>query len=57
VCAYRLAGKLATERRYLRHLLDRRASDRVFALTLLRLLTAYRTGSMRYGLFVFDRPR
>ncbi|MGD9511917.1 MAG: cyclopropane-fatty-acyl-phospholipid synthase family protein [Geminicoccaceae bacterium] len=56
VCACRLAGKLATERSYLRHLLDPRASDRVFALTLLRLLTAYRTGSMRYGLFVFDRP-
>ena len=56
VCAYRLAAKLATERSYLRHLLDPRAGDRVFALTLLRLLTAYRIGSMRYGLFVFDRP-
>lgn len=57
VCASRLAAKLATERHYLRYLLDRRASDRVFALTLLRLLLAYRTGSLRYGLFVFDRPR
>ena len=55
VCARRLAGKLISEPRYRRFLLDRRATDRVFALTLLRLLLAYRTGSMRYCLLVFDK--
>ena len=57
ICARRVAGKLATEPRYRRFLLDRAAADRVFALTLLRLLLAYRTGSMRYVLLLFDRPR
>ena len=56
VCARRVLGRLATDPRYRRYLLDRRATDRVFALTLLRLLLAYRTGSMRYGLMVFERP-
>ena len=28
----------------------------IFALTLIRLLLAYRTGSMRYCLLVFERP-
>lgn len=56
VCARRLLGRLATDPRYRRHLLDRRASDRVFALTLVRLLLAYRTGSVRYGLMAFTRP-
>ncbi|MFL5337874.1 MAG: class I SAM-dependent methyltransferase [Geminicoccaceae bacterium] len=55
ICTRRLAGKLATEPRYRRFLLDRHASDRNFALTLFRLLLAYRTGSMRYCLMVFDR--
>jgi tocopherol O-methyltransferase len=56
VCARRVAGKLMTDSRYRCYLRDRRATDRVFALTLARLLLAYRTGSMRYGLMVFDRP-
>ena len=50
------SARLATDPRYRRYLLDRRATDRVFALTLLRLLLAYRTGAMRYGLLVFERP-
>ncbi len=56
VCARRLAGKLASDPRYFRFLHDRRATDRIFALTLLRLLVAYRTGSMRYGLLTFSKP-
>ena len=56
VCARRLPGKLATERRYRRFLLDRTAPNRVFALTLVRLLVAYRTRSMRYGLLLFAKP-
>lgn len=56
VCATRLAGKLIGQPRYLRFLLDAQASERIFALTLLRILIAYRTGSMRYCLLVFDKP-
>jgi tocopherol O-methyltransferase len=55
VCAGRLAGKLISRPRYLRFLLDSRATDRIFILTLLRLLLAYRTGSMRYCLLVLDK--
>ena len=57
ICARRMLGKLATRPRYLRFVLDPRATDRIFVLTLFRLLLAYRTGSMRYGLLVFDKPR
>jgi tocopherol O-methyltransferase len=56
VCARRVVGKLATSARYRRFLLDRGSTDRMFALTLLRLIAAYRTGSMRYALMLFDRP-
>lgn len=45
----RLAADPATRR------LARRARDRGFALTLPRLILAYRTGAMRYGLFSFVR--
>jgi tocopherol O-methyltransferase len=55
VCAGRLAGKLISKPRYLRFLLDSGATDRIFILTLLRLLLAYRTGSIRYCLLVFDK--
>ena len=55
VCAGRLAGKLTSEPRYLRFLLASRATDRVFVLTLVRLLLAYRIGSTRYCLLVFNK--
>jgi tocopherol O-methyltransferase len=55
VCARRFAWKLAADPRYARFLLDRGGGNRVFALTLLRLLVAYRTGSMRYGLMVLAK--
>jgi tocopherol O-methyltransferase len=55
VCARRFAWKLAADPRYARFLLDQGGGNRVFALTLLRLLVAYRTGSMRYCLMVFAR--
>jgi tocopherol O-methyltransferase len=56
ICARRLLARLATQGAYRRFLRDRTALNRVFALTLVRLLVAYRTGSMRYGLFVLERP-
>jgi tocopherol O-methyltransferase len=52
ICAARLAGKLVADRSYRRFLRNARASNRIFALTLLRIWVAYRTGSMRYGLLV-----
>ena len=48
-------GSFATQPRYLRFLIDRRATNRVFAATLVRLMIAYRTGSMRYCLLVFRK--
>lgn len=40
---------------YVRFLLDRHASNRVFALTIVRLWIAFRTGAMRYGMFTLQR--
>lgn len=56
VCIKRVAAKVATDRRYAAFLLDARASNQIFALTMFRLAAAYRTGAMRYGLFVFRKP-
>ncbi len=55
ICLRRVAWKLLTDRRYLRFLLDSRAANRVFLLTLVRMIVAYRTGALRYGLFVFAK--
>lgn len=56
ICAYRLAGKLLTRPDYRRFIGNKGAENRVFALSLLRILLAYRTGSMRYGLLVASKP-
>jgi tocopherol O-methyltransferase len=55
ICARRVLGKLLTDPRYIRFLLTGTTTNRIFAVTLLRLLVAYRTGSMRYCLFVFTK--
>ena len=55
VCARRLAG-LATDPAYRRYLLDGRSRNRAFALSLARLAAAYRTGALRYGVLVADKP-
>jgi tocopherol O-methyltransferase len=55
ICIRRMLGKLFTDRRYLRFLLDGSATDRIFALTMVRILVAYRTRAMRYCLMVFER--
>jgi tocopherol O-methyltransferase len=52
----RLLAKFATNPRYLRFLFARHASNRIFALTILRICLAYRTGAMRYGVFTFVKP-
>ncbi len=56
ICARRVAARVATDGATRRFLLDRRSRNRIFALTLLRLIVAYRTGAMRYGLMSFERP-
>lgn len=56
ICARRLCWKVFTQRRYLHALFDRRNSNRVFAITLFRILAAYQTGAMRYGLFQIQKP-
>lgn len=51
----RVLGKLVTTRRYRRYLLGRDNRHRQFALSLPRLILAFRTGAMRYGVFTFER--
>ncbi len=55
ICLRRVAVRLLTTPRYLRFLLDQRAQNRVFLLTLPRLILAYRTGAMRYSVRVYRR--
>ena len=55
ICVRRLLGKLFTRGRYLRFLLDSTTTDRIFAVTMLRIMIAYRTRAMRYCLLVFRR--
>lgn len=49
----RLLVKFATSPRYLKFLFSPHENNRVFALTILRIWLAYRTNSMRYGVFTF----
>ena len=56
ICARRLAVRIATDPAYRRYLLDGRSRNRGFALSLARLAAAYRTGAMRYGVLVADKP-
>ncbi len=56
ICARRFVGKVLTDRAYMKLVASPRTRNRIFALTLPRLILAYRTGSMRYGVFVFERP-
>jgi tocopherol O-methyltransferase len=55
LCARRLVAKLLTQPSYFRFLIGNASSNRIFALTILRLLLAYRTHAMRYCLMVFER--
>jgi len=55
ICARRLLGKLVTSSKYRRALFDANNGNRVFAITLFRILAAYYTGAMQYGLFVLEK--
>ncbi len=51
----RFLTRLLTRPGYLRFLFNRHARNRVFALTIFRIMFAYRTGAMRYGIFSFTK--
>lgn len=55
-CIRRTVAHLVRHPADIAFLVDRRQSERVFALTLVRLWLAYRTGAMRYGFIVARRP-
>lgn len=55
ICVRRLLARLATQPRYFRFLMDQSSPNRIFSVTVLRLLIAYRTRSMRYCLMTFQR--
>lgn len=56
ICIRRALRALVAQPRYRQFLLNPAAGNRIFAITLLRLLIAYRTRSMRYALMVFRKP-
>jgi tocopherol O-methyltransferase len=51
ICAYRLIKTIGTNAELRRALLQRDWGNHVFAKTVFRIWLAYRTGSMRYGVF------
>ena len=56
ICLRRFLLKLATRPRYMRLVASPRTRNRSFALSVPRLILAYRTGAMRYGVLVADKP-
>ncbi|MDP4540391.1 class I SAM-dependent methyltransferase [Qipengyuania sp. DY56-A-20] len=56
ICLLRLMKRLATDSSYRKLVTSSETRNRSFALSLPRLMLAYRTGAMRYGLFTFARP-
>jgi tocopherol O-methyltransferase len=55
ICARRLAKALVLDRKTRRFALG--ARNRIFVLTVPRLILAYRTGAMRYGIFTLSKTR
>jgi tocopherol O-methyltransferase len=55
ICVGRLIKQLFTRPRDMKFLFDKAETNRVFAVTLFRLLLAYQTRAMRYCLLVFKR--
>jgi tocopherol O-methyltransferase len=56
ICLRRLAVRLVTDRDIRRLVLSSATRNRSFVLSLPRLVVALRTGAMRYGVFVWERP-
>ena len=57
ICLQRLAGSVLTDRDIRRLALNRATRNREFILSLPRLILALRGGAMRYGVFVWAKPR
>jgi tocopherol O-methyltransferase len=51
----RMIGRLLSDARYRAFLVDSRRHHRIFALAVIRLWLAYKTGTMRYGIVTFGR--
>jgi tocopherol O-methyltransferase len=56
ICLARLGAGLVTRRDFRAALMDRGLQDRVFLLTMMRILAAYRLRAMRYALLVTSLP-
>ena len=56
ICAWRTIKGLIRNPDYRHFLFKEKSPDRVFALTLFRILLAYETGSMRYGILKAVKP-
>jgi len=56
ICIRRMLGKVFVDRSYLRYVFDPAMKERIFALTVFRILAAYRLGAMRYGLLIARKP-
>jgi tocopherol O-methyltransferase len=57
ICARRVAVGLIREPSYRRFLLRGNSSNKIFAVTLLRISLAYELGSMRYGILTAIKPK
>jgi tocopherol O-methyltransferase len=56
ICAGRAARRLATDRAFRRFAFAKTTKNRSFMLSVPRLMVALKTGSMRYGIFVWRKP-
>ena len=56
ICLRRTAARIATDPEARRFLLSSENPDRIFALTMLRILAAYGTRAMVYGIFTARKP-
>ncbi len=56
ICIRRVLARLCSDGRYRRFLWSGSSRNRTFAVTLLRMWLAYKTGAMRYGLFACTKP-
>ena len=57
ICLARLVRRILIRPSSWRYLLDPNFESRVFALTVLRILIAYRTGCLRYAVFAGTKPQ
>ena len=55
ICARRVAGRIATDRDFRRFVVSRGTKNRSFLLSVPRLMVALKTGSMRYGIFAWEK--